>query len=55
MKKVRGITQGVSVTSVRGCTNTFAGAALEKDAGSDPILTPNNQKVLGVIDRCGKK
>ncbi|MBP1753340.1 MAG: hypothetical protein H6Q57_2176 [Geobacteraceae bacterium] len=32
-----------------------AGAALAKDAGSDPILTPRNQKVLGVINRCGKK
>lgn len=32
-----------------------AGAALAKDAGSNPILTPRNQKVLGLIDRCGKK
>ena len=32
-----------------------AGAALAKDAGSDPILTPRTQKVLGVIGRCGEK
>lgn len=32
-----------------------AGAALAKDAGSEPMLTPRTRKVLGVIDGCGKK
>jgi hypothetical protein len=32
-----------------------AGASLARDARSDPNLTPRTKKILGIMDKCGKK